>query len=419
MAMPQRGENDLFLYDRRATGDAYTDPVTKFSYHTAPVKEFLWRSRGGSNPEKDDREFQLVTWSKDRDIRLWEVPLRLMKGIGHDPDAKLRFRLTRLGARYRTFRREPLTKIGDQHLLQTRLNGFPDGGQRSIPNLSSRFNASTHRLATSTSKVAPNRQHGWNNKSFMSAQRTNTKSSTLHRDMNPIQWMKGIKMQHRGDGVFGLGEALDNDKETEDTDTFPLSLKPTFKFGWTGPESLSDEITLVGLRFSKIKFEKVNINNRTCLLSFSGPWGPSSQWVFLRCSIQFPPNYPNIGAAPVFQIDKTTKILDEKLEEIYTQLKRIADSYLSHQKFCLEACLSFLLGERAGDAMYWDAKRGVPEDESSSDDDMGSALTRGPENGIAGLKQLVRKNNKGNVPLAKACGAMWSETGIVRLFLEF
>ncbi|KAK6533259.1 hypothetical protein TWF694_002212 [Orbilia ellipsospora] len=412
MAMPQRGENDLYLYDRRATGDAYTDPVTKFSYHTAPVKEFLWRSRGGSNPEKDDREFQLVTWSKDRDIRLWEVPLRLMKGIGHDPDAKLRFRLTRLGARYRTFRREPITKLGDQHQLQTRLNSFPDGSQRSIPNLSSRFNASTHRPATSTSKLAPsNRQHGWNSKSFMSAQRTNTKSSTLHRDMNPIQWMKGIKMQHRGDGVFGLGGALDDDQENEDVNAFPLSMKPTFKFGWTGPESLSDEITLVGLRFSKIKFEKVNINNRTCLLSFSGPWGHSSQWVFLRCSIQFPSNYPSIGAAPIFQIDKTTKIIDEKLEEIYTQLKKIADSYLAHQKFCLEACLSFLLGERAGDAMYWDAKRGVPEDESSSDDDIGSALTRGPENGFSGLKQLVRKNNKGSVPLAKACGAMWSETG--------
>ncbi|KAF3911222.1 hypothetical protein ABW20_dc0104868 [Dactylellina cionopaga] len=415
LAMPQRGENDLFLYDRRATGDAYTEPVTKFSYHSAPVKEFLWRSRGGANPEQDDREFQLVTWSKDRDIRLWEIPLRLMKGIGHDPNAKLRFRLTRLGARYRTFRREPLAKSNDQYQLQSRISALSDSGQRAIASLPLRLNASAHRPAATTgSKIAlSTKPHGLGGKSFMSGQKLNFKSTTLHRDMNPIQWMKGVKMQHRGDGVFGLGGVSDEDQENGESDPFSLNVKPTFKFGWTGPESLSDEITLVGLRFSKIQFEKVNVNNRTCLLSFSGPWGFSSQWVFLRCSIQFPANYPGIGAAPVFQIDKTTKVLDEKLEEIYSQLRRIADSYLAHQKFCLEACLSFLLGERAEDAMYWENKRGsgVPEDESSSDEDIGSALARGPDQGPSGLKQLIRKNNKGNVPLAKACGAMWSETG--------
>ncbi|KAJ6262107.1 hypothetical protein Dda_2912 [Drechslerella dactyloides] len=417
MAMPQRGENDLFLYDRRADGETDAEPVTKFSYHTAPVKEFLWRFRGGGNPDKDDREFQLVTWSKDRAVRLWEISLRLMKGIGHDPEGKLRFRLTRLGARYKTFRREPPAKLNDQQLPHSRIIALSDGNQRIVPNLTLRLNASGHRPPTSTSKVAPSprpQPQGRGNKSFMSGQKPNTKSTSLHRDMNPILWMKGVKMQHRGDGVFGLGGLSDEDRENGDaTDSFGLGIKPTFKFGWTGPESLSDEITLVGLRFSKIRFEKVNINNRYCLLSFSGPWGVSSQWVFLRCSIQFPANYPDVGATPVFQIDKTTKILDEKIEEIYIQLKRIADSYLIHRKFCLEACLSFLLGERAEDAMYWENKRGsrVPEDESSSDEDIGSALPRGLDYGPPGLKQLVRKNNKGNVPLAKACGAMWSETG--------
>ncbi|KAF3942373.1 hypothetical protein ABW19_dt0202347 [Dactylella cylindrospora] len=416
MAMPQRGENDLFLYDRRPKGDGFMDdPITKFSYHSAPVKEFLWRSRGGSNPDKDDREFQLVTWSKDRNIRLWEISLKLMKGIGHDPDSKLRFRLTRLGARYRTFRREPPAKPKDPLHIQPHINALNETTQRIVPNPLIRQNVSNQRPGTSAAKVGAlgNRQYGWS-KSFMSSQKPNTKSTTLHRDMNPIQWMKGIKVQHSGDGVFGIGGASDDENEGDadgngEGDTFALDIKPTF--GWTGPESLSDEITLVGLRFSKIRFEKVNINSRTCLLSFSGPWGPSSQWVFMRCSIQFPSNYPEVGAAPVFQIDKTTKISDEQLEEIYRQLKRISDSHLAHQKFCLEACLSFLLGERAEDAMYWESKRGagVPEDDTSSDEDIGSALPRDPD--TEGRKQLVRKNNKGNVPLAKACGAMWSETG--------
>ncbi|KAF3078166.1 hypothetical protein TWF569_003344 [Orbilia oligospora] len=411
MAMPQRGENDLFLYDRRATGDAYAEPVTKFSYHSAPVKEFLWRSRGGTNPDRDDREFQLVTWSKDREIRLWEIPLRLMKGIGHDPEAKLRFRLTRLGARYKTFRREPPIKSNDKSHTLPRLSALTDAGQRIAPPL--RVNAPSHRPVSSASRFGlSNRQHGLG-KSFMSGQRTNTKSTALHRDMNPIQWMKGIKMQHRGDGVFGLGGNSDEDQKLENSSNFDLNIKPTFTFGWTGPESLSDEITLVGLRFSKIRFDKVNVNNRTCLMSFSGPWGLSSQWVFLRCSVHFPAHYPSPGANPIFQVEKTTKIMDDKLEEIYMQLKRIADSYLEHGKFCLEACLSFLLGERAEDAMYWGGKRGpgAPEDESSSDEDIGSALARGPDQGPPGLKQLIRKNNKGSVPLAKACGAMWSETG--------
>ena len=65
LVMPQRGNNELHLYDRRlADGqpqDAPAEPVHSFEGHQAQVKEFLWRVHHGEDNGRDNRSFQLGT----------------------------------------------------------------------------------------------------------------------------------------------------------------------------------------------------------------------------------------------------------------------------------------------------------------------------------------------------------------------
>lgn len=54
--------------------DTKLQPIYAFKGHAGRVTDFVWRSRSCFEDERNDREFQLVTWSEDCDLRLWPVP---------------------------------------------------------------------------------------------------------------------------------------------------------------------------------------------------------------------------------------------------------------------------------------------------------------------------------------------------------
>lgn len=76
--MPQRTETTLFLYNRETP----KEPVYAFEGHADNVKEFVWRWKGDAD-DAENREFQLVTWSKDQNLRLWPIKPEVMKLVGH------------------------------------------------------------------------------------------------------------------------------------------------------------------------------------------------------------------------------------------------------------------------------------------------------------------------------------------------
>lgn len=76
--MPQRTENTLFLYNRETP----KEPVYAFEGHADNVKEFVWRWKGDPD-NAENREFQLVTWSKDQNLRLWPIKPEVMRLVGH------------------------------------------------------------------------------------------------------------------------------------------------------------------------------------------------------------------------------------------------------------------------------------------------------------------------------------------------
>ena len=73
LALPQRGETRLELWGFAESSGESEDAecVIRFEGHRDIVKEYVWRVRSGGSV--GDEEYQLITWSKDRTLRLWPI----------------------------------------------------------------------------------------------------------------------------------------------------------------------------------------------------------------------------------------------------------------------------------------------------------------------------------------------------------
>ncbi|PWN47131.1 WD40 repeat-like protein [Violaceomyces palustris] len=103
MTLPQRGDTCLSMWAK----DKPDKPVATFEGHKDIVKEYLFRSKGGQNRDADDRQFQLITWSKDQTLRLWPVSEETTKRAGHRPGAPIRVLNTRAYAPDISYRDPP------------------------------------------------------------------------------------------------------------------------------------------------------------------------------------------------------------------------------------------------------------------------------------------------------------------------
>lgn len=94
LALPQRGQEDLDMFGYSSS----SQPAQTFEGHDDVVKEFVWRSRGGEDSSCEDREFQLVTWSKDRTLRIWPVAPDILERVGYKYGAPIKVLQSRKGA---------------------------------------------------------------------------------------------------------------------------------------------------------------------------------------------------------------------------------------------------------------------------------------------------------------------------------
>ncbi|KAL4234056.1 GATOR complex protein wdr59 [Mactra antiquata] len=71
----RRGEYSLFLWNNASL----EQPVHQFVGHSDVVLEFQWR-------KKDDasKDYQLVTWSRDQNLKIWKVDQQLQRLCGHE-----------------------------------------------------------------------------------------------------------------------------------------------------------------------------------------------------------------------------------------------------------------------------------------------------------------------------------------------
>ncbi|KAI7968702.1 hypothetical protein EIK77_005718 [Talaromyces pinophilus] len=374
LAMPQRGDNDLHLYGLSSTEDpsVHTMPlVHSFPGHKGQVKEFLWRPRGSVVNGLDNREFQLVSWGADRELRLHRVDADILRDVGYEKgktvDQSMRF--TRQGATYKTFRDEPNDEnLEDSLYAETVISA----GTR--PQVGA--GVGTNNVSTRYSRVVNHKIH--------IEPRVGMQGRTQFRaNTNPIAWMRGVKIS-----VWDV-------------------------------ETLGDEITHVGEKFSKVDFESVDVRQRKVTISLHGPWAAEGASLFLKLDIKFPEEYPR-SAIPAFKIQKTSAMTNELSEKIVSELRTISETYMSRKRGCLEGALRYLLGECSleesialvlGETIdtIKSPVAGLEDDESSDEDeDVGQF----EKQDLSMSSELLRPINANvMVPVAKVCGATWSHDG--------
>lgn len=242
LAMPQRGDHDLHLYDRRQ-GEALNNteklrPFHRFDGHDDQVKEFLWRPRGSITDGLDNREFQLVTWGADRVLRLHCVHEEVYQGVGYErgKELKSKFNVTRKNAQYKTFR-ESNRKSGTKN---SKL-GLADDFQLE-DRLDSKFRGT---LGMTLSGAPLNIDSGWGVKTSVGS--VTRVGANQRRDIDAISWMRGVKIGKRETTSSDLHRSLSS------------MLSPSLKTDriWDTFESLGEEITHVGDKFGKVVFDKV------------------------------------------------------------------------------------------------------------------------------------------------------------------
>lgn len=379
MVMPQRGSGDLHLYDRRNVGGhAENRPVNVFSGHKGQVKEFLWRAMGDVRNGIDHRDFQLVSWGTDHELRLHAVQREVFEDIGYEKGVSKpqRLRFTRRGARYRTFRDEP----SEQDFSSTpppRADSFPTSNQF----LRVRGRPSTN--------MGMNRVPIAHFKGWLQAGK-NSKRTDMHGrgaampDADPLSWMKNVKIA------------------SWDTD------------------ALADELTLIGEKFAKVEFEILNVSRRKAVLSLQGPWHEiETTPVYIRIDFRFPKGYPREAPA-IVNVQKISSVTPATQKHISSDVQQITEAYRARGRGCVEAIVRYLLREQDAEQIITAVTRENLTDsriinaaetsfdvsDDSDDDQLGLAAS------------IVQPDAQVNVPLAKGCAALWAENGQLVCFFR-
>ncbi|PGH03812.1 hypothetical protein AJ80_08625 [Polytolypa hystricis UAMH7299] len=369
LAMPQRGDSGLHLYSRRhKTEDGVEQEpplVHSFPGHKGQVKEFVWRPRGTIIDGLDHREFQLVSWGTDKELRLHRVNPDVLREVGYEKGKSFNpsLNLTRTGAVYNTFRDEP--KDGDSVRNQTPVHHRSQS------------------VSIGMSSISMPYSRGWTRGGTMGGATGIQGRSALRADMNPISWMRGVKIS-----------------------------------GWE-EETLGDEITHVGEKFTKVAFESVNVGQRKATVSLHGPWGPDGVSIFLKIDMKFPLDYPR-ASIPSFHVQKTAAVTRQLGVSITTGLKKISEAYVSRKRGCLEGVLRYLLGEHPVEEIVT-LVQGEPGEtlkspdvfggDESSDEDEEVGQFRDQNLGLSSSELLRPVNANVMVPVAKVCGARWANDG--------
>ncbi|KAK5662917.1 hypothetical protein OQA88_6329 [Cercophora sp. LCS_1] len=411
LAMPQNEPGNLYLYDRRTAPhvplDGAVNPVAVFEGHgNHKVKEFLWRSRGGvDNDGTDNRDFQLVSWGEDNELKLQKVDSKLLESVGHVKGAPVRKNLTmtRKGAAYKTFRTVDDTVHRDRRNATMSDPRPGSGGQY-------RSSALSLGLHSRMRRVGPT----WRSTS-MKAKTGSGKN--VDKSQLQIGWMKGITMSKRKSTPD-----LPVRSDSKDSDMF----SPSFDDGWGEPETIQDEFLRIGDQLPNVQWENIDWDSRTLNASLKGPWGVNKETIFIKVKVDIPKTYPK-AKAPKFVVEKTSFMPEETHKKVEHELQELAARFLRRKQNCLEFAFTYLLGETdlESSTTFFKNVRDLDDeealaDESSSEDDdhdipaggsasMSQELTGSteldPTATLAPTQRLVMP------PLPRFCGARFSNDG--------
>lgn len=384
--MPLRGgNNSVYIVDYKGkNGESGLNPCYTFKGHTEPIKDFVWRTRHSPNTTTNDSEFQLVTWSSDRDLRLWPSGEDMYEKINYKRHLPLKPNQKLVDFEYKSYRPEPYVSSENKLIIRHR-----------------------HRRIKGAQYV---------------------ESSKSNEHFNHLNWISGIKI---GKSAF---EHVDNDPNSA---TFGDSNS-------NQPMNLGEEVSNVGHKFPKLRFERISVSTGVLVISLNGPWSTDNKddLIFIRVEIIFPPGYPSKIHIPKFKVEETHDLKPETRIEILKNLQEISNKFCSSNRYCLEPCLRYLLGEKIDlesvdehiDSYELGFKESedsdnissispgvsdVDTDENDDDDDEKNPNSMNddstPQNDVNIATDSIPFDNKkaafDSTPVSKGCGAIWTPSG--------
>lgn len=366
------GNNSVFLADAITENDSLQNktfklqPTYVFKGHNDRVTDFLWRTRHSYDTTVDDREFQLVTWSKDCDLKLWPVPETVYDKVHYECGKELKEKLPNYN--YSTFRNEPKNTTADK-------------------------NNSKYEIPKET---------------FVT--RSGLTKFKAENKIDPLQWISGVRMH-----------------STYSSHDF---------FEQSRLNNLGEEVSSVGHKFPRIIFERISVSTGELVLTLNGPWveDDPEKYIFMRIVINFPPNYPSKGHEPTFKIEENRELNESKRKEITDTLKEITKKYVDLNKYCLEPCLQYLLGEEvnldishlqdendklfnfdfAEDGSLEHSSLSSSEEQSASQTEMSSISEDEIGLDLGGSLNLYSNDTEpkfDSTPVPNGCGAVWTPEG--------
>ncbi|KAI2620526.1 hypothetical protein GGR54DRAFT_103472 [Hypoxylon sp. NC1633] len=419
LAMPQNDPGNLYLYDvRRGEGEGVDDAVNPrniFPGHgNHKVKEFLWRSRGTiSDDGMDNRDFQLVSWGEDNELRLHRIDQPTLESVGHVKGGPARnMNNTRKGATYKTFR-----SIDDHANRDKRAATMSDPrpGSRGSQ---LRRSALTMGMQTMSSHY-PRSGGGVPSWKGPSMKAKSVAGRVVDRNLDQLGWMKGITMSKKS-AMIGPPRR----KESKDSTMFGHSFHDEH---WGEPETLQEEIVRVSQQLPNVKWDNVDMDSLTLKASLKGPWGADGDTIFIKVKVDIPRNYPK-SKAPKFIIEKTALMANHTHKKIDQGIHQLVNRFSKKRQNCLEVAFTYLLGEidlSTSDSLFKNVKDldddlGGLADESSSDEDeedidipagssanMSQELTASTELDAT----LALTNRPPMPPMPRLCGCRFSNDG--------
>ncbi|CCH46746.1 WD40-repeat-containing protein [Wickerhamomyces ciferrii] len=350
--MPLRGgNNSIYLSSKQdQQGDSKLKSCYIFKGHTDRITDFLWRQRHSSS-EVDDRDFQLVTWSKDCDLRLWSMNDDIYEKVGFQKGEPKKLPTYT----YKSYREEPGAYLNNGYAMKKTKDTF-----------------------------------------------VSSKGETINSEAH-LSWISGVRI---GRSAFAP----------------PIDQNPNVNIE-NLPDNLGEEVSVVGHKFPKVKFEKISVSTGTLVLSLNGPWGNTSEeLVFLRIEIKYPKTYPS--EPPTFRIEENRDLEQSKRQEILKTLNEIVKKYASVNRFSLESSLRYFMGEKIEldnlekDDDDFSLQLEEFDDLSSIPSSASSSESEAEDEELMPLTHsgLMSAPLVDSTPIPKGCGACWTKTGELLCF---
>lgn len=262
--MPVRGGGDAVhvvnykaAYERaRSLGEtAVMDAVPDYSFkgHNGSIKDFLWRIQHGNYEGFESKhrwkEYQLVTWSsQDFDLKLWPTDEKLNDVVNYNP---LHQNLL-----------NSLLTTGERSDMDTQVGSPASSPESELSEEAAlkkpiAFKYSTY--STEPSLSLGDLAKETNGDTLSTYVLYKIKQSEEHHggstQLNHLNWISGVRM---GRSTLRKGNDQQNSEEDD------------------GPSNLGEEVSIVGHKFPKIRFEKISVSTGHIVLSLRGPLSTGS-----------------------------------------------------------------------------------------------------------------------------------------------